>query len=206
MSKLRNIETLNKMLAGEHRTQTKTVIGYTKPEDVKRREVGEIWDETLPDGTVYEWEQKNGYRVKRAKNLKVLSETRAFLQEYPNCYDSCEKKKTRRYTRYDNNTRMIHGMCLDCLARYETELKINGEFEEYERKKKLDSLQALFKDAEVEKTIIKESLKTVAYANEDGTTEEWGSENLTSILEKIDSDFENLKNSLIEPLLIPKEN
>jgi len=193
------------MLAGEHRTQTKTVIGYTPPVDTKKHEVGDIWDEVLPDGTIYEWEQKNGYRVKRPKNLKVLSETRSFLQEYPNCYDTCEKKITRKYSRYDNNTRIIHGMCLDCLAKYETELKIKGEFEEYERKKKLDSLTALFKDAEVEKTIIKESLKSVAYANEDGSTEKWGSENLSSLFEKIDTDFENLKNSLIEPLLNGEE-
>lgn len=203
MTKLRNVDTVRKMLAGEHRFQTRTVVGYEAPKDITQRNVGDIWEETSPDGTVYEWEQKKGYKVKRPKNLKILSELREYLNEYPNCYDDCEKKQTRKYTRYDNDIRMIHGMCLNCISRYETNLKVKGEFEEYERKKKLDSLISLFKDAEIEKEVIKESLAAVSYANEDGSTEKWGTENLQSMLEKIDNDFEELKKSMIEPLLKP---
>jgi hypothetical protein len=201
MSKLRNIKVVKDMLEGNHRSQTRTVVGYEPKKEYVKREVGEIWDETLPDGTVIEWEQKKGYKIKRPKNLKVLSDVREFLQQYPNCYVDCKKKKRKNYTKYDDDTRKIHGMCLDCLARFETQLKVEGKFEEYEREKKLNSLIDLFKEAEKEKEIIKQSLESINFANEDGTQERWNVENKEAFLLKIDEDFEKLKNSLIEPLL-----
>ena len=198
---LKNYEVLKKFLDGTHRTQTKTVVGYEAKKDVQKREVGEIWEETLSNGTVIEWEQKKGYRVKRPKNLKSLLELRSTLYEYTNCFEDCEKKSTKKYSRYDQEVCTIHNMCLDCLSRVETQLKIEGTFDEYERQKKLQSLQDLFRDAEKEKEVIKNALQSIEYINEDGSREKWDIESKSAFLNKIDTDFEELKNSLIEPLL-----
>lgn len=200
-TKLQNIKVVQQMLNGEHRTQTRTTVGYEKKKEYIKREVGEVWDEVLPDGTIIEWEQKKGYKIRRHKNLKSLSEAREFLSQYPNCYEDCEKKKIKKYSRYDNDTRKIHGMCLDCLARFETQLKIEGTFEEYERTKKLSSLLSLFEEAEIEKEHLKKSLDKISYVNEDGSVEEWSVEGRQAFFEKMDADLENLKNSLIQPLL-----
>lgn len=72
MSKLQNIKAVRQLLAGEHKMQTRTIVGYEKAKDSNIRNVGEIWEEVLPNGAVVEWEQKKGYRVKRRKNLKSL--------------------------------------------------------------------------------------------------------------------------------------
>lgn len=198
---LKNIKVVTEMLEGRHRTQTRTTVGYQPIKEIKVREVGEVWEEVSPEGIVTVWEQKKGYRVKRSANAGALQQVRDFLKQYPNCYEDCEKRQTRKYTRYDDNTRIIHGMCLDCLARYETELKIKGEFTEYERHKKLDSLQNWFKDAEKEKNILKAAIADGSFAEQDGTLEKWSPENITAFLEKMDEDFEKLKQSLLEPLL-----
>lgn len=202
---LKNIKVIKEMLEDRHRTQTRTTVGYLPEKDKKRREVGEIWQETLGNGTVVEWEQKNGYRIKRSVNGHIFQQVRDFLKQYPNCYTDCEKKKTGKYSRYDENTRMIHGMCLDCLSKYETLLKINGEYEEYERKKKLDSLENWFKDAEKEKDIIKKAISSGQFVEQDGTLEKWSPENVTAFLQKMDDDFEKLKQSLLQPLLTKDE-
>lgn len=200
MSKLQNIKAVKEMLTGTHKFQRRTTVGYEKKKDTKTRKVGEIWEETSPNGDVIEWEQKQGYRVKRRKITKILDKVREELNQYPNCYDTCEKKKTAKYTQHDKKIRDVHGMCLDCLARYETYLKANGEFEEYERKRHLESATSFFKDAEVEKEIIKKALDAIEYVEEDGSKEVWKSENKQALLEKIDRDFEKLKNDILGPL------
>lgn len=189
------------MLAGEHWTQTKTSINIPSEKEYIKREVGDIWEEVSPDGSVVEWEQKKGYKVKRPKNLKILLDLKDTLYDFKNCYDSCEKRKTRNYSRYDKEVCTIHNMCLDCLSLFETNLKIQGQFEEYERLKKLNSLEDFFKEAEKEKEFLKKSLETIEYFNDDGTTEKWSIENKAAFLEKMDTDFEKLKDSLMNPLI-----
>ena len=200
MAKLQNIKALREMLSGTHKFQTKSVYGYDVKKEHKVREVGEIWEEELPNGTVIEWEQKKGYKVKRAKNLKVLTDVRQELNQYTNCYEDCEKRKTAKYTQHDKKIRDIHGMCLDCLAKYETHLKVKGEFEEYERQRHLESARAFFRDAEKEKEVIKAALNSIEYVEEDGSKELWESSNKQALLDKIDSDFEKLKDSILKPL------
>lgn len=206
MAKLQNIKAIKEMLNNKHFSQNKTVIGYTKQEDITKREVGDIWEEVQPDGTVIKWEQKKGYRVKVPKNLEGISEIRSYLKEYPNCYDTCEKGKTKKYTRYDEDVRLAHGMCLDCLARFETELKIKGEWEDYERRKKLEYLTRLFEDAEIEKNRLKESLEKVSYVNSDGSEDKWEIDNKEELLRKIDEDFYEAKKLLLDPLLEKEVN
>lgn len=203
MSSLKNYDVIGKMLSGTHRTQTKTIVGVPEKKEIITREIGDKWEEILPNGTIIEWEQKKGYRVKRPKNLESLLNIRNSLYNYEQCYENCEKRKTKKYTKYDKETCTIHKMCLDCLSRYETLLKINGEFEEYERLKKIQSLQDFFNEAEKEKEIIKESLRTIEYINEDGSREKWNIENKKAFLEKIDDDFDKLKQSLLDPLINP---
>jgi hypothetical protein len=205
MSKLQNVKAVKEMLAGQHRIQRRTTVGYEPKKDIRTRKIGEIWDEVMPNGDVIEWEQKKGYKVKRRKNTKILDKVREELNQYPNCYDNCEKKKTAKYTQYDKKIRDVHGMCLDCLARYETYLKANGEFAEYERKRHLESATSFFKDAEKEKEIIKQALESIEYVEEDGSKEVWHSENKQALLEKIDRDFEKLKSDILTPLQDPKE-
>jgi hypothetical protein len=94
----------------------------------------------------------------------------------------------------------IHGMCLDCVTLMEYDLKQKGEYEEYERKKMLSNAEAWLTQAELEKEVLKTTLKA-SFTNEDGSIEQWG-EGMTEaeLIEKIDSDFEKLKVNFIGKL------
>jgi hypothetical protein len=189
MSKLNNIKAVKEMLGGEHKTQTKKTISFTDKVFVKR-EVGETW----ADDKGQKWEQRKGYKVKVGK----LSKLREELKSFPNC-----NKETCTMTEpgtADLKMKAIHGMCLNCVIEMEHKLKLEGKYEEYERKKLLANAEAWLKQAEVEKNILKTTLKA-SFVNEDGSIEEWA-EGMTEteLDEKIEKDFEKFKKDFIGKL------
>ena len=94
----------------------------------------------------------------------------------------------------------IHGMCLNCVVEMEHKLKLNGEYEEYERKKMLANAEAWLKQAELEKEVLKTTLKA-SFVNEDGSIEKW-KEGMTEdeLEEKIDKEFETFRENFIGKL------
>jgi hypothetical protein len=187
--KLQNIKAIKEMIAGTHRTQTKTTIGF-ETKDYVRREVGEQWTDEL--GNL--WEQKKGYKVKLGK----LSDLRNELKTFPNCpKETCTCKKP---SRADEKMKAFHGMCLDCVIDMEHQLKIEGKFKEYERSKILENAKAWLKQAEIEKEILKTGLKA-QYILEDGRVEEWeGGISPEELEAKIDAEFEKFKTEFIAKL------
>ena len=189
MAKLKNIKAVQEMLGGEHKTQTKKTVSFDKKE-VVRREVGDTWT----DDKGQKWEQRNGYKVKVGK----LSELREELKKFPNCKDGCESYLDPGQA--DLKMKAIHGMCLNCVVSMEHELQLKGEYEEYERKKLLNNAEAWLKQAEVEKEILKKTLKA-SFVNEDGSIEEWGGEMTEEeLIQKIDEGFEKFKTDFIDKL------
>ena len=189
MAKLKNIKAVKEMLGGEHKTQTKKTISFADKVLVKR-EVGETWI----DDKNQKWEQRNGYKVKVGK----LSKLREELKSFPNCKGEC--KAYLDPGQADLKMKAIHGMCLNCVVEMEHQLKLDGKYEEYERKKLLSNAEAWLKQAEVEKDILKSTLKA-SYVNEDGSIEDWGkSMSEDELVEKIDKGFESFKENFIEKL------
>ena len=191
MSKLKNIKAVKEMLGGEHKTQTKKTISFADKVLVKR-EVGETWI----DDKNQKWEQRNGYKVKVGK----LSKLREELKEFPNCNTKNSSCNCTNPGQADLKMKAIHGMCLNCVVEMEHELKLKGEYKEYERKKLLANAEAWLKQAEVEKDILKSTLKA-SYVNEDGSIEDWG-EGMSEkqLVEKIDNGFEKFKENFIDKL------
>ena len=134
MSKLQNIKWVKEMIAGNHRTQTKNTVTFGE-KDIVKREVGEQW--TDDDGNT--WEQKKGYKVKLGK----LSE----LREEVNTFSKCPKEVCTCTTPKRNDLKMksIHGMCFDCVIDMEHQLRIEGTYKDYERKKVLENGKSLVK-------------------------------------------------------------
>lgn len=177
MSKLQNIKAIRQMLDGTHRTQTRTRIGLSDADSAlersKTREVGETWEEKNTKGEVIAiWEQRKGYRVRKGINHKVVDEIRTFLNEYPNCYDDC---RTKKKSRLDERFRMKFGRCADCQARYETKLKLSGEWKEYEQRQLKANADAFFEQADKEIALVYQSLvsSSIDYANSNGTMDSW---------------------------------
>ena len=188
MSKLKNVKAVKEMLEGKHKTQTKKTVSFEKKEFVKR-EVGEIW--TDEDGQ--EWTQKKGYKVKLGK----LHKHRHEMKQFPNCKDGCESYLDPGQA--DLKMKAYHGMCLNCVVEMEHKLKMEGKYEEYEKKKMLANAEAWLKKAEFEKDILKGSIEA-QFINEDGSIEKWGGLNKDEVIDKIERGFEKFKTEYIGKL------
>ena len=186
--KLKNIKAVNEMLLGEHKTQTKKSISFEGKKFVKK-ELGETWIDD--DGQ--SWEQKNGYKVKVGKFAKLREELKAF----PNCNE--EICTCIEPSQADLKMKAYHGMCLDCVVEMEHDLKLKGEYDEYERTKLLNNAESWLKEAEVEKEVLKSTIKA-SFINEDGSIEEWDGLSEEEIVSKIDDGFEEFKTNFIDKL------
>lgn len=185
--KLKNVKAVREMIAGTHKTQTKTNVSFGEKKTFVKREVGDRW--TDDDGTL--WEQKKGYKVKLGK----LSELRQDLNKFPNCKKeicTCTNPK-----RNDIKMKTIHGMCFDCVIEMEHKLKIEGKYEEYEREKILANMKSWLKGAEVEKEALKTALKA-KFVNEDGSIEEWNEMSWDEVEKKIDNEFRLFKENYLK--------
>ena len=186
--KLKNIKAVSEMLEGKHKTQTKKTVSFDKKE-VVRREVGELWTDTKGQ----EWEQRKGYKVKVGKLAKLREE----LKGFPNCRkDVCTCIDAGQA---DLKMKAYHGMCLDCVTDMEHDLKLKGEYDEYERKKLLNNAESWLKEAEIEKEVLKTTIKA-SFINEDGSTEEWDGLSEEEVMKQIEEGFEKFKENFIGKL------
>jgi len=195
MSKLRNIEAVKKLLVGEHKSQKRTTIGYRKKEDYRIRNVGDIWEEVSPMGDVVEWEQRDGYKVKRAKGVREILKKLDEIKKFPNCLDTCEGKI---FGQADYKLGKKTGRCLECTIKYEAELKLKGDFNTYVNDKKRENAISFLREASEEVEILIKSFDNMGYSNADGSIEKWTIENKESFLDKIRNDFNDLKNEIME--------
>lgn len=189
MSKLKNIKAVKEMLEGKHKTQTKKTVSFDKTKEVVKRNVGDVW--TDEDGQT--WEQKRGYKVKLGK----LHKLRTDLKKFPNCRkDECSCLDPGQA---DLKMKAYHGMCLDCVVDMEHQMKLDGTYDEYEKKKLLANAEAWLKQAEIEKDILKYSIEA-NFINEDGSIEKWGGLNKDEVIDRIEKGFQKFKEEYIGKL------
>jgi hypothetical protein len=195
MSKLKNVKALNEMLRGEHRTQTRKSFGFSDAKNTNVvRNVGDVWSEEVGEGNVVWWEQKDGYRVKR-RYAPEVEEQMEKLRRYLNSFPNCQKEKCTcvQPTHLDLKFRKIMGLCHDCVVTMETRLKMRGEFDQYAVEKMKQNANSFFAQADKEVEIIKQSLNSISFAGENDEVETWSSDNVKALMEKIDTDYNMLK-------------
>jgi len=189
MAKLQNIKAIKQMLDGTHKSQSKTVVGY-QGESSTKHAIGETWI----DANGKEWEQRDGYKVSVNKFLDSIAETRM-----PSCCPKCNKEMKHRF---DKKFWYLEKHCFDCQVQYEHELRIEGKYEEYEKRRLLANALAWLKDAEKEAQEIIDGFRNPAtYANSDGTYEKWH-HNVTpeEIADRIEKEFAEFKVNFIQKL------
>ena len=106
----------------------------------------------------------------------------------------------------DNKMWIYHGKCMDCVAKEETQMRIDGTFDEYERKKVEANIQSWIKDMEsllVEWNADQAREKVQFIMNSSGDMETWDTKNsenkelkrleevLQEVKDKINNDEEN---------------
>lgn len=204
-NKLQNIKAIEKMLDGTHQFQTKKSIGFADTEAERKRserhEVGDIWEETDANGTVWVIEQHEGFRTKKSKNSDVFSDVRDYLKSFPNCRkETCTCLAPNHL---DEKFRRIQGMCFDCVIEMEHELRIENKYDEYATNKMKENAKSWLRNAEQDVEMLKkaytESSKLVI--NGQGETETWAAQMTPEEFEeKIQQNFEKFKENLLNKI------
>ena len=174
---------ISQMLKGEHSSQQQQIFkGLASKQELKKikeqtkiRKVGETWEELDSEtGEVnYIWTQHEGYRTKSKPGDADRSHPSWDKYVYPNCVEGCETNKKKAFTRLDEKYRKIYGMCTDCAARYETRLKMSGQWEAFEKAKMLANAKSFFNEADAAVKEVADRLEKVEYHNETGRVEKW---------------------------------
>ena len=161
----KNLAKVQSMLDGTYGGKIQS--GYSPTEEV--RNVGDKWT----DSEGYEWEQKEGFRVKSGGNMIARG---MFNHQCKDCGKNCSPKMAKPW---DRDCFKADGRCYYCQMEYEIDLKADKPIRwfAYRRLKDLRNMEALENDMiqwvdEMEKTQQKNPFdETVANALANGEVE-----------------------------------
>ena len=130
-----NLQKVQSMLDGDYKS--KTQVGYSTVEE--HRKVGDKWIDS--DG--YEWEQKEGFRVKLSNTPAVGM----FNHQCKDCEKNCSPKMAKPW---DRDVFKADGRCYHCQLNYELDLKFDSKLRwfAYRRLKDFQNMKSIEKDME----------------------------------------------------------
>ena len=131
----KNLQKVQDMLDGKG--TGKIVSGYSTVEE--HRKVGDKWT----DSEGYEWEQKEGFRVKNS----VMPAVGMFNHQCKDCGKNCSPKMAKPW---DRDVFKADGRCYHCQMNFELDLEFDSKLRwfAYRRLKDLINMEALEKDME----------------------------------------------------------
>ncbi len=171
---------------------TQRVFGYEKEVEVKR-EVGDRW--TDKEGK--EWEQQDGF----ISAVTQMDDIRKYLDKLNTCNNSdCT---TTKPSIADKRLIRKTGLCIVCLAKQETELKLDGTYPFYEDYKITLNKLGFVRDikAQYEEALlgIKQQIEQVT---EDGRIEKWTWDvDIEKVKKDLKNDIDGAYNTIEELLL-----
>lgn len=182
-----NKEKVEKYLKGDYEKNT---FGY----------VPELYNSTHKEGE--EWTDDNGNKwvLKNGVRTPVTNEEGIIHREI--CIDCGKDIRFSDTYRLDIKTWRPTGRCYDCFYKYETKLKEEGKWEDYNKKRNLENERSYIKDClkkfeEALNWCKEKKDKPLEFINSDGSKETWEDKASIDALEKeITSDIENYKKRL----------
>jgi len=115
----RDVQRIRNLLSGNQGDATQTQVGYTSKQ-IDRNE-GDVWEELGR-----KWTLRNGIKMSVTKLDRAKKAVFTPLL-CPNCSKPMKGE-------HDKKMFFIHNKCLDCVIKFETQLKIDGKYQEYEDK------------------------------------------------------------------------
>ena len=133
----KNLRKVQDMLDGNYKTKIQ-VGQYAPTEEV--RKVGDKWT----DSEGYEWEQKEGFKVKSAGSMPAVG---MFNHQCKDCGKNCSPKMAKPW---DKDVFKADGRCYYCQLDYEIDLKADKPIRwfAYRRLKDLQNMKAIEKEME----------------------------------------------------------
>ncbi len=114
----RDVQRMRNLITGKQGDRTTQGVGYNKEDSF--HEEGDVWEEDGRTWTIKNGLKQNITKLDRAKKAHV---TPLFC---PNCKKIMKK-------RFDKDYYNIHKKCFDCVVEFETKLRVQGKFEEYQK-------------------------------------------------------------------------
>lgn len=174
----RDVQRMRNIITKNINNKTGVQVGYTK--EYEEHKEGEIWEERGK-----KWTIKNGIKqtVTRFDNIKKKIFNPILC---PNCNNPMTKGHLDKYMF------SIHNKCSDCVFEYETKLKIQGKFEEYEKNIIKEGIKYHIKEME---GVLLELLMNNSehFSTENGEIEEWKGKRNNKFVEDIQEYIQKLK-------------
>jgi len=150
---------------------------------------------------------KNENKDKKEDSYKKMEAIFEYLNEMYTC-KNCGKNCRLFGKRLDDKVILRTHMCFDCLIEYETNLRISGEYKEYEKKKIEENAKSWLSDFKQSLTEYKnqyaEEIKS--YVTQDGDIEEWGGgESKEKISELLDNLYESVEKQIFGENIVNKD-
>jgi len=153
----KDVERMRNLIKGKSDDSAEIQVGYSKKNE--DHEEGDVWEEDGRTWTIKDGIRQNVTRLDRAKQKAIMP---LFC---PGC-SKVMKKQT------DPKMYKIHTKCTDCVVEMEHILRINGEFEEYEKKIMVADANAY---ADTMEAYLLEAINSSndQFVSEDGDIERW---------------------------------
>lgn len=201
--KLQNVKAVRQMIDGTHKSQTRKTHGFSDAAATAKRnekhEIGDIWEETDPkSGTIWKITQFDGFRSKVPAN-SVREEINEILNVPKTCPACDQKMKDVDEEHLNLKMYFIHKKCFSCVIKEETLIKARGKeaWEDYSRKKMLANAKSWMSDVDKEVEELKKAVTETYWQNADGRSEDI---DVSAYMKKIDSDYQSLKDEILNNL------
>lgn len=153
----RDVQRMRNLITGKVSDATQTQIGW---ENVKKEYgEGDIWEE---NGKA--WTIKNGLKQTVTKYDEIKK-----LVYFPLACPTCNAPM--KPTVHNKKMYIVHKECFDCVIKKETQLKVEGKYNEYEKNILNGNKNSLLQD--LEQALDSWLTDTDSYISEDGVVEEW---------------------------------
>jgi hypothetical protein len=178
----RDVQRMRNLITKDYSAKTQSQVGYSK-EYIERNE-GDIWEENNKTWTI-----KNGIKMTVSK----LDDIKKILQ-LPLVCPKCNKHMKN----FELNRKMysLHKMCFYCVIEFETKLKVEGTYKEYERNLMKKGLDVYIKELEDFMLELALNSNEESFITEAGDIEKWSGGNIDK--QTIINDLAEYINSLKE--------
>lgn len=162
----KDVERIRNLVNKKYGSGINTQVGYRKKtidvkEGVEFEENGKTWI------------IKNGIK----QNITKLDDFKKLVRIPILCPECSKPLKTE----YDKKMYSFKKRCLECVAKFETDLKINGQYEEYSKNIINNNLESYLKDYGNFLDDISKNVENAGFITEAGDIEKWVGNNKKSI-------------------------
>jgi hypothetical protein len=157
----KDVQRMRNIITGKTGDRTGIQSGYEKIRQEYKE--GDVWEDNGKEWTIKNGIKQTVTKFDKLKRLVILP------LKCPSC------KMPMSLTELNKKMYSIHNTCLECVIQKETKLKIEGKYEEYEKKLLNNNKDQMLHDLEI--AVDAWINETDSFVSEDGVVESWSKSN-----------------------------